>query len=69
MKIYIESLSLLDLREKYGTSKFGFYDNSWWLNEPFAKEKPEAGEYEIDLSNKLVNLTFSEQKKKIKKDP
>lgn len=67
MKIQIESLSLLDIREKYGLGSSGFYDNTWWLNEPFAKEKPEAGEYEINFHKELVNLTFDEQKKKIKK--
>ena len=59
--------SLLELREQFGVGPSGFYGNEWWLNEPFAKEKPEAGTYELDLSYELVNLTFAEQQKKLKK--
>ena len=57
--------SLLQLRKKFGISKAGFYDNSWWINEKFAKEKPPKGIYELNLSNDLNNLTYEEQKSKL----
>ena len=59
--------SLLELREKFGTGSSGFWDNTWWLKEDWAKEKPEVGVYGLDLSDELVDLTFDEQKKKLKK--
>lgn len=59
--------SLLELREEYGIGSVGFYDNVWWLNENFAKEKPEVGVYEIELGEDLVELTFKEQIAKLKK--
>ena len=59
--------SLLEIRNKFGISSNGFFDNSWFLDEPFAKEKPEVGIYEIDIEKKLTNLTFAEQKSKLEK--
>lgn len=59
--------SLLELREQYGTGSSGFYNNDWWLNKPFVKEKAEPGEYEIVLDKKFVDLTYDEQVKKIGK--
>ena len=59
--------SLSELKEEYGIGGNGFYDNDWWLGEPFAKEKPEAGEYDVKLMP-LFDKTFSEQKEEIDKD-
>jgi len=59
--------SLLELRDKFGIGKGGFYDNDWWLDEDFAKDKAPKGIYEIDFDTKLFNLTYEEQKKKLKK--
>lgn len=59
--------SLLELREQYGTGASGFYNNKWWLNEKFAKEKPPKGTYEIELHNSF-NKTFDEQKAELKDD-
>jgi hypothetical protein len=67
MKFNITGLSLLELRDKYGLGSKGFYEQDWYLNELFAKEKPKPGVYEIDFGEKLVNMTFAKQKKKIKK--
>lgn len=67
MKLTLQGKSLLELREEYGLGESGFYGNDWWLNEDFAKEKPEGGEYEITLHHESMNLTFNEQKKKLKK--
>lgn len=58
--------SLRELREKYGVGEAGFYDNSWWKDEPFADEHGERGEYEIDFESKLVNLSFDEQKRQLR---
>lgn len=60
--------SLLELKEKFGTGKKGFWDNSWWLKEFFADEKPEVGEYEIEVSNDLADMTYDEQLRKLDKD-
>ena len=60
-------LSLLELREKYGTGIGNFYDNTWWLGQSFAKEKAEPGIYEINLDEESVNKTFREQEKGIRK--
>jgi hypothetical protein len=69
MKIKTTGKSLVELYKEYGTGSAGFYSTSpWWIDEAFAKEKPEAGEYEIDLGENLTNLTFDEQKAKIGKD-
>lgn len=54
-------LSLLELREKYGLGKAGFYDNEWWLDEDFAKEKPKVGTYTTELYPKWNDLTYQEQ--------
>ena len=59
--------SLLELRKEYGVGSSGFYNQSWYDNELFAKEKPEAGEYDIDFGEDIKNLTFAEQKTKLKK--
>ena len=65
MKFETTGKSLLELRKEYGIGKAGFYDNDWWLKKSFAAEKPKAGIYELNLSNKLKNLTYSEQKAKL----
>ena len=67
LKIDYTGKNLLQLREEFGIGANGFYDNNWWFKEDFAKESPERGLYELDLSNTLVDLIFEEQKKKIKK--
>lgn len=68
LKFNIKGLSLLELNNKYGLGEKGFYDNDWWLwlKEDFAKEKSEAGIYEIDFNKDLNNLNYDEQKKEIK---
>ncbi|MEX1014776.1 MAG: hypothetical protein WDZ80_06475 [Candidatus Paceibacterota bacterium] len=66
--IEIESLSLLQLREKYGVGESGFYNNDWWLNEDFAKDVPEAGVYEINVECQFTNMTYNEQKKEFQKN-
>ncbi len=64
IKIKTTGLSLLELREKYGTSGKGFWSyNTWWLNETFAKEKPPAGEYEFYTQYNFKNMTYDEQVK------
>lgn len=69
MKYKTTGKSLVELYKEYGTGSSGFSSTSpWWIDEDFAKEKPEAGEYEIELGEDLVNLTFDEQKAKIGKD-
>ena len=61
--------SMLELQKKYGTGLSGFYSKDpWWKDEVFAKEKPDAGMYEIDLRTDLVNMTFDEQKEKLDKE-
>lgn len=61
--------SLLELYEKYGTGKAGFAgflsSKPWWVNESFATEKPEAGEYEIMIGNDLIDKTYDEQLEEI----
>ena len=59
--------SLLQLKKKFGTGGEGFWNNEWWFDEKFAKEKPSKGVYEIDFEKNLTNLTYEEQKSKIKK--
>lgn len=67
MKHTYTGKSLLELLEQYGTGAKGFYPQEWYKDEAFAKEKPPKGVYEINLGEDLVNLTFEEQKKKLKK--
>lgn len=67
MKLATTGKSLLEIRQEYGIGESGFYDNTWWLNEPFAKEKPEAGVWDFDFKIKLTNLTYNEQCKQLKK--
>ncbi len=57
----IEAKSLLDLKEEYGTGSNGFYNNTWWLDEDFAKSVPEPGTYEINIEKQLANMTYNEQ--------
>jgi hypothetical protein len=66
MKFICTGKSLVELLETYGKGNGGFC-SSWWKNENFAKDKPEAGEYEIDFKNVYLGLSLDEQKKKIKK--
>jgi len=67
-KFTITGLSLNELYAKYGEGVKGFY-SSWWRDEKFADEKPEAGIYEIDFENteKYINLIYQEQKNKLPK--
>ena len=67
MKFKTTGKSLLELREEYGIGKAGFYDNDWWLKQSFAAEKPKAGIYELNLSNELTSIAYSEQKAKLGK--
>lgn len=68
LKIKTTGLSVSELYKKYGTGKGGFWSsNPWWKDEAFAKEKPEAGIYEIVVEKQLTNLTYEEQTKNIKK--
>src|SRR3990167_2001766 len=57
--------SLNELYAKYGKNSSGFYSN-WWANEKFANEHPDKGVYEIDFAKRLENLTYEEQKAKLK---
>jgi hypothetical protein len=68
MKHNYSGKSLLELRSKYGTGASSFYPQSWYDNEAFATEKPEAGIYEIIFDEKTKSLTFADQKKKLKKE-
>ena len=53
--------SILELKKEFGLGSKGFYDQSWYENEDLAKEKPQAGEYEICFDKDSVNKTYSEQ--------
>ncbi len=65
IKIKTTGLSLLELRDKYSNL---FYPQEWYKDENFAKEKPEAGEFEIVVDRVLTGMTFKEQKESLKKD-
>lgn len=67
IKIKITGMSLLELKDKFGIGEKGFWDNNWWTNEKFAREKPLAGIYEISVEKDLTNMTFNEQKDSIPK--
>ena len=67
MKHNYTGASLKELKEKYGIGSSGFYLQNWYKNEKFFIEKPKAGVYEIELGEDLVNLTYNEQLKKLKK--
>lgn len=68
MKITTTGKSLIELYREYGTGSSGFWSKDlWWKDEAFAKEKPDAGEYEIDLGEELAGMTLKEQSEKIKK--
>lgn len=58
--------SLNELLQEFGLGEKGFYSD-WFKDKAFAKEKAPAGLYEIDFEKKLSNLTYDEQKKKLKK--
>ena len=64
LKIKTTGLSLLEVREKYPDC---FFKQTWYDNQPFAKEKPPAGEWEFDFESKLINKTYDEQKSALKK--
>ena len=67
MKITSTGQSLIDLYKIYGEGSNGFY-SFWWKDEVFANDKPEAGEYEVNIEKKeLENLTYHEQVKKLEK--
>lgn len=65
MKFKITGKSIKELLEEYGTGSSGFYQQSWYKKEKFFDEKPEAGEYDIDFGNKLTNLEYKEQLKRL----
>jgi len=67
IKIKTTGLSLKELKEKYATGPSGFYPQSWYENEKFYTEKPEAGEYEFIFDRDLCNKTYSEQLEKLPK--
>lgn len=58
--------SLLELKKEFDMGEKGFC-SYWWFDEPFAKEKPPKGIYEIDFSKQLTNLNYDEQKEKLPK--
>ncbi len=63
MKHKYSGKSLSELRDEFGTGEKGFWEsNTWWLSEPFAKEKAPKGVYEIDFTKQLTNLTYDQQK-------
>lgn len=55
--------SILELRDKYGLRAKGFWNQSWYNDEDFAKDKAPAGLYEIDLGEHTRGQSFAEQKK------
>ena len=57
----ISGKSILELREQYGLGSVGFYNQSWYLTEAFAKDRPDAGLYEIDFGEETKYKTFGEQ--------
>ena len=66
MKFIFSGKSLNELYKEYGKGANGFYSH-WWKDEKFADEKPEAGEYDINIEKKqLMNLTFKEQEAELK---
>lgn len=68
LKIKTTGLSLLELYKKYGVGKAGFYSSDpWWKNEEFAKEKPEAGIYEINVEKQFTDLNYQKQLNKLPK--
>jgi hypothetical protein len=66
-KFNISGLSILELREKYKIGNGGFYPQSWYDNEAFAKDRPEPGVYEINFGEDTRNKTFEEQKANLEK--
>jgi hypothetical protein len=60
VKITIQGLSIKELRDTYGVGSNGFYDHNWYLTEPFYLEKPPAGQYDVDFTNKSLRKTYSE---------
>lgn len=69
MKHNYSGKSLKELKEEYGVGSSGFfYEQDWYEKEPFWNDKPEAGEYEINLETKqFLKLTYEEQKEKLQK--
>jgi hypothetical protein len=65
MRFKLESMSLLDLLAKYGVGDRGFALD-WWKNKPFAQEKCESGEYEIDFGENLRGLSYAKQSEKMR---
>lgn len=66
MKFTITGKSLKELYEEYGVDASGFYSkNPWWMNEKFAQEKPEPGDYEISTEKALTNLTYKKQEQQL----
>lgn len=63
MKFTITGKNIIELRKEYGTGNGGFYPQSWYDNEAFANDKPEAGEYEINFGENTKGMTFAEQQK------
>lgn len=65
MKFTTTGKSIKELLDIYGTGASGFYPQTWYHDEEFLDEKPEAGEYEIEFDSKYEaldrNKTYSEQ--------
>jgi hypothetical protein len=57
--------SLSELREEYGSGLSGFYNTDWWLEEDWAKEHSEKGEYEIVFHEDWNNSTYQKQLEKL----
>lgn len=65
-RIKATGLSLLEVRAKYPDC---FYKKQWWYdNEPFASEKPEAGEYEFDFTSKYLGNDYGEHAAALKRE-
>lgn len=67
MKIHFPSLSLLEVRARF-PEVFYVKDSAWYDDEPFAKEKIPAGEWEVSLEPipDSFNKTYDEQKALLK---
>jgi hypothetical protein len=65
MKITTTGLSLLEVRTKYPDC---FYNQSWYDDEAFASDKPEAGEYDIDFTSRHPGNTATEHEEILKRE-
>ena len=66
--IYINGLSLRDMKIKRGDDKIRFRKSDWIFREGeiFAAEKPEPGYYLIDLMPRFKNMNWKEQEEALK---